>query len=96
VLASGTVIRYYVEAMDEMNSVTSPQGAPDNYYELVLLEYTGQPGDVDGNIKVDIFDLLELLKVLGGRVQPGISSDVDGSGKTDIFDLLELLKLLAG
>ena len=79
-----------------MNSVTSPWGAPDSYYELVLLEYTGQPGDVDGNIKVDIFDLLELLKVLGGRVQPGISSDVDGSGKTDIFDLLELLKLLAG
>ncbi|KPJ58767.1 MAG: hypothetical protein AMJ46_13645, partial [Latescibacteria bacterium DG_63] len=95
-LASGTVIRYYVLAMDEMNNVTSPQGAPDSYYELVLLEYTGQPGDVDGNAKVDIFDLLELLKVLGGSVQPGVFSDVDVNGKTDIFDLLELLKILAG
>ena len=95
-LASGTVIRYYVLAMDEMNSVTSPQGAPESYYELVLLEYTGQPGDLDGNTKVDIFDLLELLKVLGGSVQPGVFSDVDQDGKTDIFDLLELLKILSG
>ena len=78
-----------------MNSVTSPEGAPESFYELVLLEYTGQPGDVNGDTKVDIFDLLELLKVLSGKVQPTISSDVNTNGKTDIFDLLEILRQLS-
>ncbi|OGF98398.1 MAG: hypothetical protein A2Z86_05575 [Candidatus Glassbacteria bacterium GWA2_58_10] len=52
-------------------------------------------GDLDGNNKIDIFDLLELLKVLGGA-SPSPLADVDRNGKTDIFDLLALLKLLGG
>jgi len=95
-LASGTVIRYYVAAQDSMNLVTLPPGAPADFYELVLLEYTLQPGDVDGSGVINIFDLLSLLKVLGGSQPASIGSDVNGSGKTDIFDLLALLKILAG
>ncbi|MBW7997551.1 MAG: tandem-95 repeat protein [Candidatus Glassbacteria bacterium] len=96
VLADGTVISYYIEARDEMNVVLSPQGAPGEVYELVVAEYTGTPGDLDGNISINIFDVLELLKVLGGKEQPSIISDVDQNGTTDIFDLLALLKLLGG
>jgi hypothetical protein len=93
---SGTVIRYYIKALDSMNEVTSPQGAPAAVYELILLEPRFRPGDVDQNNNINIFDLLELLKILGGTKPEGPTSDVSGDGKTDIFDLLALLRLLAG
>jgi len=51
-------------------------------------------GDVDGSGKTDIFDLLELLRVLSQKSStPG--SDVNSDGKTNIFDLLEFLKILS-
>jgi hypothetical protein len=53
-------------------------------------------GDVNENGKVDIFDLLELLKVLGGSSQATEGADVNEDGKVDIFDLLQLLKILSG
>ena len=57
-------------------------------------------GDIDENGKVDIFDLLEMLKMLGS--QQGHTerkrqiSDMDTNGKVDIFDLLGMLKVLGG
>lgn len=57
------------------------------------------PGDVNLDERLDIFDLLGLLKVLGGtETDPDYlkRSDITGDGKTDIFDLLALLKLLIG
>ncbi|HUU27951.1 MAG TPA: cohesin domain-containing protein [archaeon] len=57
---------------------------------------TLSPGDVNGNGSVDIFDLLALLKVLGGSTPASAASDVNASGATDIFDLLALLKVLSG
>jgi PKD repeat protein len=92
---SGTDISYYIVARDEMNEVLMPAGAPSDVYHLSLLEYTGKPGDIDQNITINIFDVLELLKVLGGSVEESPASDVNLDGKTDIFDVLELLKLLA-
>ncbi len=57
------------------------------------------PGDINGDSKVDIFDLLSLLKVLGG-IETGQeklkAADINQDGRADIFDLLELLKLLSG
>lgn len=50
-------------------------------------------GDVTGDGKVNIFDLLAVLKVLSGTPSVG-PSDVNGDGKTNIFDVLALLKLL--
>ena len=55
-----------------------------------------QKGDVSGDGNVNIFDLLDLLKVLSGTGTAGGAADVNSDGKTDIFDLLELLKTLAG
>ncbi len=45
-------------------------------------------GDLDGNGALDIFDLLEMLKVISGKREENLCSDLDGSGGTDIFDLL--------
>jgi len=53
-------------------------------------------GDVSGDGKVNIFDLLDLLKVLSGKGTAAGLADVNSDGKTNIFDLLELLKVLAG
>ncbi|MCE5273345.1 dockerin type I domain-containing protein [bacterium] len=55
-----------------------------------------QPGDMNGDSKLDVFDLLGLLKALGGGTAAGAESDVNGDGRMDIFDLLALLKKLAG
>ncbi len=57
-----------------------------------------EPGDVDGNGSIDIFDVLEILRIIGGRVTPdpamSAAADVDANGRIDIFDLLALLKIL--
>jgi hypothetical protein len=52
-------------------------------------------GDLNSDGKVDIFDLIKLLKILGGSESSTDSSDINNDGKTDIFDLLGLLKLIA-
>jgi hypothetical protein len=61
-----------------------------------VIKVGGVPGDVDGSGRIDVFDLLGLLKVLGGTQASSALSDIDGNGKTDVFDLLALLKKLAG
>ena len=55
-----------------------------------------QKGDVNGDGNVNIFDLLDLLKVLSGTGTAGGAVDVNSDGKINIFDLLELLQVLAG
>ncbi|MEK6860661.1 MAG: dockerin type I domain-containing protein [Nanoarchaeota archaeon] len=49
-------------------------------------------GDLDSNGKVDVFDLLAILKVLGGATNS--KADINSDGKTDIIDLLALLNLI--
>jgi len=62
--------------------------------KVTIVEF--QKGDVSGDGNVNIFDLLDLLKVLSGSGTAGGAVDVNGDGKTNIFDLLELLKVLSG
>jgi len=54
------------------------------------------PGDVDRSGELNVFDLIQMLRILSGRAAQSICSDIDRNGGTDIFDLLELLRLLAG
>ena len=59
-------------------------------------------GDIDGNGRIDIFDLLGLLKLLGGaefssdRQREIANVDKSADSAVNIFDLLGLLRLLAG
>ncbi|MGB2844498.1 MAG: cohesin domain-containing protein [Candidatus Aminicenantaceae bacterium] len=62
--------------------------------KVTIVEF--QKGDVSGDGNVNIFDLLDLLKVLSGSGTAGGAVDVNGDGDINIFDLLELLKVLAG
>jgi hypothetical protein len=94
----GNTIFYYVEAGDSLHTVTDPSGAPQSAYRFsILLDGVEsiRPGDVDNDGQVNIFDLLGLLKVLGGTQQATGGADTNEDGKVDIFDLLELLKQLA-
>jgi len=63
---------------------------------MTAREFTGPSADVSGDGKEDIFDLLDLLNVLGGNTPKSVFSDVNDDGKTDIFDLLEILRQLSG
>ncbi|MBW7996550.1 MAG: DUF4091 domain-containing protein [Candidatus Glassbacteria bacterium] len=60
-------------------------------------------GDLNSDGSINIFDLLEMLKILragGDTLDPRLLQIADmhqpGSGMVDIFDLLELLKTISG
>ncbi|MBW7996577.1 MAG: hypothetical protein FVQ81_08440 [Candidatus Glassbacteria bacterium] len=53
--------------------------------------------DLDGNGRTDIFDLLEILRVVSRGVPDGDDParyDLNGDGRFDIFDLIDMLKRL--
>jgi len=73
--------------------------------ELVLVEQAAAvslgpavcrvAGDVDGSGKVNIFDLLALLRLLTEQPElPQPCADLDNDGKVNIFDLIGMLRLL--
>ncbi|MFC1614368.1 dockerin type I repeat-containing protein [Gemmatimonadota bacterium] len=53
-----------------------------------------QPGDLNGDEMINVFDLLDLLKVLSGT-SSSTGADVYIDGKIDIFDLMLLLQILS-
>ncbi len=60
---------------------------------IVLEGASVLPGDVNANGKVNIFDLLALLRELQGRdTYP--NSDVNNDGRVNIHDLIALLRIL--
>lgn len=69
----------------------------ENLNEVVLDDATGESdairGDVDGDTKVDVSDVVEVIKVIK---QAGFSTlaDVDGDNKVDIADVVEVIKII--
>ena len=61
----------------------------------------GTKGDLDGNGAINIFDMLEILKILGGQITPPLderlsfAADLDSDGSVNIMDLLALLQILS-
>jgi hypothetical protein len=49
-------------------------------------------GDLDGNSKVDLFDLSILLRNWSKTGVPISQGDIDANGKVDLFDLSVLLR----
>lgn len=52
---------------------------------------TGKPGDVNNSGSVDIFDVLDVIDLMG-TTDP--TADVNDSGSVDIFDVLEVIDLM--
>ncbi|MFC1544933.1 M6 family metalloprotease domain-containing protein [Gemmatimonadota bacterium] len=89
---NSTILYYFIVSGDGEELYTLPAGAPlDSYKVTVALE---KPGDLDGDWRVSIFDLLDMLSYLGQPDGTG-AGDVNADGKVDIFDLLEVLRLMA-
>jgi hypothetical protein len=96
-LEPGGQVSYYVEATDTLGNYTRyPDSAPDELLQLLYSPVLAGDGDLNG--KVDIFDVLAVLRVISGTDEPSasefIAMDIDLDGKISIFDLLEVLKLL--
>ncbi|MBN2290348.1 MAG: dockerin type I repeat-containing protein, partial [Candidatus Glassbacteria bacterium] len=88
-----TVLNYYFETLDAKGEIVClPTDAPLSTYEIKILSRI--PGDANNDDKINIFDLLELLKQLAGVGETNNYGDVNKDGKVNIFDLLELLKLI--
>ncbi|MEA2063920.1 MAG: dockerin type I repeat-containing protein, partial [Gemmatimonadota bacterium] len=94
----GTRVNFFIMAADSTGNVsTAPVTAPETFYSFLFLPPLA--GDVDLSGEVDIFDLIAMLQILSGSLNPGgvqfCTTDVNGSGAIDIFDLLALLGILA-
>ncbi len=61
---------------------------------LPVLRNSSQPGDINADGKMDIYDLLELLRALGNAWLQTGRMDLNADSKTDVFDLLLLLRML--
>jgi Cohesin domain/Dockerin type I domain len=61
----------------------------------IFLSPPVDPGDVNDDGSINIFDLLGLLQILSGAGESTVGSDVNVDGSVNIFDLLALLSLLA-
>ncbi len=93
---------YWSEHSDSSAVLTGD--SPQSLGEVSITAYDPNEvikGDLDNNGAINIFDLLDLLKVLSGKLVPEEqrlfgAADVDTSGTINIFDLLTLLGLLKG
>jgi len=97
-LPRGTRISYYIAVEDGSgNLAKEPADAPQSLLSFDFLPLISGDGDLNG--KVDIFDLLAMLKVLAGKPSDWEQSyvmDLNRNGRIDIFDLIKLLRLLSG
>ncbi|MBW7997901.1 MAG: hypothetical protein FVQ81_15295 [Candidatus Glassbacteria bacterium] len=94
----GNTIYYYIEASDEEYTVTDPATAPGSAYQFsILLDGVAgvTAGDSNDDGKIDIFDVLDVLSILGGKKGATAGADADGNGRVDIFDLLDILTKLS-
>ena len=57
-------------------------------------------GDINEDGQVNIFDLLQLIKIIGGTQEQtertGQIADIDESGSVSILDLLSLIRVISG
>jgi M6 family metalloprotease-like protein len=91
----GTLLNYYFEVSDQAGNLWYfPPDAPSKSYTLHVSLH--KIGDLNDDWRVNVFDLLELLKQLGGSAEQNSYGDVNMDDKVNIFDLLELLKMLSG
>jgi hypothetical protein len=83
VVPSGNVmVRFSTQDASDPSIV---EAGIDNLEVSVVLCGTPCPGDVDGDGRVDVTDLLAVISQWGGS---GGSADVDGDGYVDVADLL--------
>ena len=87
-----------------VRSLEASMGTKNENYLAGILRLTeaeqpeeGIPGDINGDGKVNIFDVIRLLKfVTGERVETFANRDVNADGKENIFDVIRLLKFVTG
>ncbi|MBW1696397.1 MAG: dockerin type I repeat-containing protein [Deltaproteobacteria bacterium] len=87
------------DSTDHNRVMSSGYTAIEEYCNVLaqgLIEHRGNlppKGDLDGNGKINIFDLLALLRAIIDS-ETGWAADLNYDGKVDIFDLLEMLRSL--
>ncbi len=95
--APGDSIKYYFTATDTYRNTSRLPSNPSRYYTLFAREGVFI-ADINGDGKIDTFDMLSLLAIIRNPGNPiseiqRQSADINRDGKIDIFDLLALLKL---
>lgn len=85
------------ETIGKFKFSTLEEEAPISNEEFHITEADSLSGDINGDGKVNIFDVIRLLKkVTGEVVETFANTDVNGDGKVNIFDVIRLLKKVTG
>ena len=91
--SSNLLFIFFVCLLTGLSGYPFPKATADSPHHLA---YNGTcTGDINQDGNLNIFDLLELLKILGTGNHYIHHADLDNSGATDIFDLVSLLGYLA-
>jgi len=95
------LVNYWSSYTDSSNVLSGESGQYLGQVSIPVYDPDrGTKGDLDGSGAINIFDLLEILKILGGQQTPKpdeplfFTADMDSNGAVNIMDLLALLQIL--
>ncbi len=93
----GTETEILTPSVYEESGVSYARFVLDGFSTYVLAESSHTPGDIDGDGKVNITDVMQLLKYVAGVTGVTVTyADVNGDGYENITDVMQLLKYVAG
>lgn len=85
------------EETDVEIKASSPKWFKADYFRLTYVSADAlKKGDVNGDTKVDISDVVAIINTMAGDTKFAGTSDVNGDGKTDISDVVMVINIMAG
>ncbi len=62
---------------------------------VVIKKATGVPGDVNGDGKVDITDIVAVINTIAGDTKYRATADVNGDKSINITDVVTIISIIA-
>ena len=87
-------VKFYVKPTADNSLLTIYAGKHFTVADLMLKRATVIPGDVNGNMKVDVADVTALVNALQPEAEKPAAADVDGDSDVDADDVKALVELI--
>lgn len=87
-------VKFYVKPTADNSLLTIYAAKHFTVADLMLVHATSIPGDVNGNMEVDVADVTALVNALQPEAEKPASADVDGDSDVDADDVKALVELI--